>query len=115
MISPPPTSVPTSIPTVDPSVVPTFNPSAVPSESPSSEPTQSPTTQLVLWKTLDDCVLTNPILNSKEFSTYDKAFYACEVVFPACIGFTLDPTTKSYTLYASNAFVYFIRCTSVCS
>jgi hypothetical protein len=104
---------------IPPSIHPTASSTSILS---SSVPTRFPTTQLVLWNTLNDCFLSNPIIgdsNQATFNSYEEAFYACEVAYPSCIGFSKDPTTALFTLYSSyvpnflkNAQTFIVRKTN---
>jgi sugar lactone lactonase YvrE len=83
---------PTSILTVKPTLISSF------------KPTQFPSSQLVLWNTWNDCVLTNPIVGFniiEKYNSYEEAFNACEVSYPSCVGFSKDPTTLLFTLYSN--------------
>ena len=122
MISPQPTYVPSSQPTARPTVNPTAIPTVVPTFNPTSKPTQFPTTQLTVWTVFDDCYLSNPIIgfnNQETFNTYDEAFYAWEVAYPSCIGFSKDPATALFTLdsnylpnFMKNAQSFIVRKTN---
>jgi hypothetical protein len=66
--------------------------------------TQFSSSQLVLWNTWNDCVLTNPIdgfNNIETFNSYEEAFNVCEVSYPSCVGFSKDPQTAFFTLYSN--------------
>jgi hypothetical protein len=79
-------------------------PSSSPSVSPTLLPTFSPTTQLVVWYSVANTVLSEDIIDVAgkllTFESYANALYACQVVFPVCVGISYNPLT-SFTINKS--------------